>query len=218
MAKSQSEIDAEKAAKPRPDLIPAHVLLGFAQASRAMLSSTSRPDPFFYDAVEDLLAYGQTGDVDHVFSAMASVAVSRFASHAEAMLAMGRVMGYGFAKHGVCTWRVAGTQQADTQTHYASALRHLLEDAIDSSAREEGSGLPVIEHALAQLGILADLVISPAAIEGENDGKWRAGAARPTSGRVAGIVPDPTDAATKDDRWNERTRSPLVASSLGSGV
>lgn len=80
-----------------------------------------------------------------------------------AILGAGKVMGYGFRKHGNCTWRIAGTEQADPQTHYASALRHLLEYGDNPNAIEEGSGLPVLYHALSQIAILIDCIDNPAA-------------------------------------------------------
>lgn len=111
--RTEAEINAEKASKPRPDLVPARALHGAAM-----------------------------------------------------------VMGYGFRKHGVCTWRVAGTEQADPQTHWASLLRHLIEFALDPYARESGSGYPVLWHALSQLAILIDLVENPPDAPGANDGAW----------------------------------------------
>lgn len=99
MPKSQQEIDAEKAAKPRPDLIPG-----------------------------------------------------------SATLAEGAVDAYGFFKHGPCTWKIAGTEQADPQTHIASACRHIAEYLDNPDAVEAGSGLPVLWHARAQIGIAIDCI------------------------------------------------------------
>lgn len=113
MSKTREQIEAEKAGKARPDLLPARAIHGG-----------------------------------------------------------GCVMGYGYRKHGVCTWRVAGTEQADPQTHLASLERHINEFKLDPTAREEGSGMPVLWHALAQLAILIDLVENPARVPGENDGEW----------------------------------------------
>lgn len=110
--KTRDEIEAEKALKPRPDLLPACAIIG-----------------------------------------------------------AGRVMAYGASKHGDCTWRVAGTGQADPQTHLASAYRHLLEFMEDPRAVEEGSGLPVLYHCLSQVAIVIDLVENPPDKEGENDGR-----------------------------------------------
>lgn len=111
VTKTREEIDAEKALKPRPDLLPARAILG-----------------------------------------------------------AGKVMAYGASKHGNCTWRVAGTKQADPQEHLASAYRHLLEFMENPKAVEEGSGLPVLYHCLSQVAILIDLVENPPQVEGENDG------------------------------------------------
>ena len=79
---------------------------------------------------------------------------------ARALLAAGEVMGYGYRKHGNCTWRVAGTEQAKPETHTASALRHLLEHLADPRAVEEGSGLPVLWHAMSQIAIAIDCIES----------------------------------------------------------
>ncbi len=97
MPKSEKEINSEKAAKPRPDLIPG-----------------------------------------------------------SAMLAMGSVMAYGWNKHGDCTWKNEGTEQADPRTHIASASRHLAEYLDNPKTTEEGSGLSVLWHAASQLAIAID--------------------------------------------------------------
>lgn len=68
-----------------------------------------------------------------------------------ALLEVGRTMAYGFNKHGECTWRNAGTEQAKASTHVASASRHLAEYLGDPDATEEGSGLSVLAHCAAQL-------------------------------------------------------------------
>jgi len=78
---------------------------------------------------------------------------------ARALLAVGKCMGYGFRKHGDCTWTVHGTEQADPSTHIASAMRHLLEHLADPCATEEGSGLPVLWHAAAQVLIAVECVL-----------------------------------------------------------
>jgi hypothetical protein len=75
---------------------------------------------------------------------------------AAALLAVGDCMGYGYRKHGDCTWTVEGTEQADPRTHLASAMRHLLEHLADPNATEEGSGLPVLWHAAAQVLIAVE--------------------------------------------------------------
>lgn len=53
---------------------------------------------------------------------------------ASALMAAGRVMGYGFRKHGDRTWTRAGSEQADSRTHIASMMRHAIRvaDNIDS--------------------------------------------------------------------------------------
>ncbi len=69
----------------------------------------------------------------------------------------GLVQGYGGRKHGECTWRVAGTEQAKPETHIASAMRHLIEILRHGpAARDPESGLLHAAHARAQLGIAID--------------------------------------------------------------
>lgn len=88
----------------------------------------------------------------------------------ELMLAAGRALGYGKAKHGVATsdgwgtWRVAGTQQAEPLTHYACLLRHLLLWRAGEE-RDAESGLSHLDHAAAQLAILLDLHARPVAAQ-----------------------------------------------------
>ena len=102
--KPRAEIDAEKAAKPRPDLVPG-----------------------------------------------------------AALTAMGEVMAYGYGKHGRCTWRNAGTEQAKPETHIASAFRHLAQMGADYDERDDESGLPHLHHALSQLAIAVECVgVAPA--------------------------------------------------------
>ena len=87
-----------------------------------------------------------------------------------ALLGAGAVMAYGLTKHGHCTWRVAGTEQAEPETHLASAMRHLLEHHADPSAVEYGSGLPVLYHALCQIAIAIDCIEDPASSDFDFDG------------------------------------------------
>lgn len=75
-----------------------------------------------------------------------------------ALLAAGRVQAYGWHKHGDCTWKNEGTEQAKPETHLASAMRHLLEHLEDPEAVEEGSRLPVLWHALCQIAIAIDCI------------------------------------------------------------
>ncbi|MEL6705868.1 MAG: dATP/dGTP diphosphohydrolase domain-containing protein [Bacteroidota bacterium] len=76
----------------------------------------------------------------------------------EALLAIGKTLGYGFDKHGVQTWKEPENPQADPAVHLASAMRHIVEYQIDPNATEEGSGMPVLWHAAAQLCILIDCI------------------------------------------------------------
>ena len=163
MTKTREEIDAEKAAKPRPDLLPASALLAIGEGRSPEI-------PTVRNAYTRLLKFRHNLDTGQLWGAMLHV-VAILGGGGAAFLDAGAVMGYGFRKHGKCTWRVAGTQQADPQVHLASAERHLLEHLQDHKATEEGSGMPVLWHALAQLCILYDLWVDPPQMEGVNDGK-----------------------------------------------
>lgn len=167
--KSQAEIDAEKAGKPRPDLLPARALIKLdAYCSDDSVPDNHEPRAVCRDALLSLRAFRQYVDIDYAIAAMACVADLLGGPYYAAMRG-GAVMGYGYRKHGRCTWRVAGTEQADPQTHLASAERHLLEWLIDCNATEEGSGFPVLWHAFSQLAILIDLWLDPPTRVGEND-------------------------------------------------
>jgi len=158
--KSTNEINAEKAAKPRPDLLPARAVNRIYQDSDDVIDDAWTSLLFFREEVGFENLYHAAGVVAHVLGGLP-----------QACMAGGHVMGYGFRKHGNCTWRVAGSEQADPQTHIASAERHLLEYLIDPEAREEGSGYPVLWHAFSQLCITIDLVLDPPQELGVNDGK-----------------------------------------------
>lgn len=67
---------------------------------------------------------------------------------ARALDALGHVFAFGLEKHGHETWR-----DHDARDHIASAMRHLVEYLIDSSAVEETSGRSVLWHAASQLMI-----------------------------------------------------------------
>lgn len=173
MAKTEQEINAEKAHKPRPDLVPARALL--ALFSEPLELVAGEPSARVLDAWHLLVKYRADVHLSDLLQAVAAVVAAIAAdghvrAYATAMMAAGQVMGYGARKHGDCTWRVAGTDQANPQSHVASAERHLLEYLADPSACEEGSGLPVLYHALSQLLIVADLVLDPPQRLGENDG------------------------------------------------
>lgn len=112
--KPSSEIDAEKATKPRPDLVPPR-----------------------------------------------------------AIMAGGRAMGYGVAKHGpgrtgFGTFRDAGTEQATAESHIASFDRHWQAFKIGrrsgtTNPIDPGTGLAELDCAMAQLGMVVDLVEDPPA-------------------------------------------------------
>jgi len=153
----EAVINAEKAGKPRPDLLPAFGLLN---------ASTSDDAP---DALVNLWIFRRDMNLGALGEAIGIVA-DQLGGWPAALEAGGRVMAYGYRKHGNCTWRVASTEQADPQTHVASAERHLIEHWADPAATEAGSGLPVLEHAFSQLLILFDLVLDPPAVPNKNDG------------------------------------------------
>lgn len=144
--KTEQEINDEKLHKTRPDLLPAGPL--------QVLYPKDRAD------VGCLWAYRDTGDCRYLRQ-LAFEIIAQLGGPPTALLLAGRVMGYGFRKHGDCTWRVAGTEQAEVRTHIASAERHLLEHWQDPDAVEEGSGLPVLHHALSQVLIALDLLLDP---------------------------------------------------------
>lgn len=79
---------------------------------------------------------------------------------ARAIMAAGRSMAYGAAKHGDCTWRIAGTEQADVRTHVASFSRHWLA-WLSGEQTDAESGLAHLDCAMAQLAIVVDLVEDP---------------------------------------------------------
>lgn len=161
--KSRAEIEAEKAAKPRPDLLPAreiHRVLHEAEVDRVVI------DVWHWLArFEDTLEPKFLADAVVVLARWEGVSLGAF------LLGAGEVMGYGFRKHGRCTFRVAGTEQADPQTHYASGVRHLLEKLDNAAAVEEGSRRPVLYHAGAQFLLALDLLVDPPKLEGVNDGR-----------------------------------------------
>ena len=86
----------------------------------------------------------------------------------ELMLAAGRALGYGKAKHGIATpdgwgtWRIAGTQQAEVLTHYGCLMRHLGQWRAGEE-RDPESKLSHLDHAAAQLAIMLDLLARPVA-------------------------------------------------------
>jgi hypothetical protein len=174
----EAEINAEKAAKPRPDLFPARAALAIR---RALPTTDDRTAYELVLAADDSLRdFVMTHDVRDLAraGALVCVAIGRSectgslrveSDYAHAILRAGAVMGYGLAKHGRCTWRIAGTEQADPQTHYSSACRHVLEWLVDVNARESGSNFPVLWHLLSQIGITIDLLLDPPRKVGEND-------------------------------------------------
>lgn len=165
--KTCEEINAEKAAKSRPDLLPALPLL---QLSDWDVPSAEHADisGLHTDAVHVRATNGSVAAFSELIGLL--IYIVGDGSYGTALLRAGQVMGYGYRKHGKCTWRVAGTEQADPQTHIASGERHILEWKADPDAVEEGSGLPVLWHALSQYLIAWDLLLDPPQHPGQNDG------------------------------------------------
>lgn len=175
--KSRAEIDAEKAAKPRPDLIPATAL---EHVSSELLDWNGGAD-YTYAltyAMGNLANGARRRDARALARAWiwAAIALDIDEANADidaaigrALLVAGEVMAVGLRKHGRCTWRVAGTEQADPQCHYASACRHLAESLAGLEA-DKDSGRPPAVHLLTQIPILIDLLVDPPLVAGENDG------------------------------------------------
>lgn len=175
--KSRIEIEAEKAGKPRVDLIPAIALAEIMDAARDIADECPSREPhelLFLAASE--LAYGASVRQPRPLArAWVFVALSMHPNETVAiavgrgLLAAGKVMALGLIKHGKCTWRVAGTEQASPQCHYASACRHMAE-ALAGLEADPDSGRPPAVHILTQIPILIDLLVDPPEIAGENDG------------------------------------------------
>jgi hypothetical protein len=85
---------------------------------------------------------------------------------ASALMAAGRVMAYGLAKHGECTWRVAGTKQAESREHVASMVRHALEVAANIDAIDDESGLEQLACVITQACIAYDCRVAERARHG----------------------------------------------------
>ena len=171
--KSMESINAEKASKPRPDLLP----LSF-------VAQLVTPPPGGHAGIQFALIacceFLRSKNTIKLIDAARYLAVAYFhentaclntsaASAAEVLLAVGEIMAMGWRKHGPCTWRVAGTEQADPQTHFAGAIRHMLEAAA-GRAVDPDSGKDPLLHAICQLAITYDLVTDPPTVIGGNDG------------------------------------------------
>lgn len=181
MPRTEAEINAEKAAKPRPDLFPARAALAIRRALPPQSCNRSAYDLVLAadDALRDFVTTHDVRDLA-LAGALSALAIARAdpsmptilrveGELACGILRAGEVMGYGLRKHGRCTWRIAGTEQAEPQTHYASAVRHVLEWLVDVNAVEVGSNFPVLWHLLSQIGITIDLLLDPPRKTGEND-------------------------------------------------
>lgn len=168
--KTQAEIEAEKANKPRPDLLPARalgmVVHGFKHAR-------------IFDDIADYFRSKDVDDLGPVFGSILDecVTVGLAPTRAAVLMLAGEIMGVGLRKHGPCTWRVAGTEQADPQCHYASLMRHLLEHAAGIKADPDSGKHPLL-HAVCQIAIMINLLDDPPTDTGKNDGRAMIGAVR----------------------------------------
>lgn len=149
---SMTQVNQEKAAKSRPDLIPGHVL-------RMIRFGTC------YLTLEKVATFLCGPELPCYLDVLNAIDVickeEAIANLGDFMLTVGKVQGYGFTKHGHCSWRIPDTEQADPRTHVASMVRHLAEYQQDVDEKEEGSGFPVLWHALAQGCITLDLMLNP---------------------------------------------------------
>jgi hypothetical protein len=157
--KPRAEIEAEKAAKPRPDLLPPAAL---ALALHHKRSISEAFDAFArFTATRDRFALG---------SALDCILFEIGGDRATALMAAGEIMGVGLRKHGPCTWRIAGTEQADPQTHYASAVRHILEHCAGVTVDPDSGKHPLL-HAVCQIAIMLNLIDDPPNYPEDNDGR-----------------------------------------------
>lgn len=170
--KTRAEIEAEKGSKPRVDLIPATALARIGAA----LARENIDDGAPLGSVLELAATGahernpdMLADAWVLAAMIATREDNPERAVGKALLVAGEVMAVGLRKHGRCTWRVAGTQQAEPQCHYASACRHLAETLAGLEA-DKDSGRPPVVHLLTQIPILIDLLVDPPMLAGENDG------------------------------------------------
>ena len=166
--KSRTEIEAEKAAKPRPDLLPP-LALGMAV--------NMLPGVFY--GIAEFLKDRDTASLTLPLRRLLDEIVDRgiAVSRADALMKAGEIMGVGFRKHGPCTWRIAGTEQADPQTHYASFVRHLLEYE-GGVTTDPDSGRHPLLHAVCQLAIMINLLDDPPEHPDDNDGRAMIGRPR----------------------------------------
>lgn len=169
--KPRAEIEAEKASKPRPDLLPA-AMLAIGAATNKNISNA-------FAAFADYIA---TRNSAALGVAVGSILVETMAAGvaktpAAVLMAAGEIMGVGLRKHGPCTWRIAGTEQADPQTHYASAVRHILEH-LDGVTVDPDSGKHPLLHAVCQIAIMINLIDDPPNYPDDNDGRAMIGRPR----------------------------------------
>lgn len=169
--KTRTEIEAEKAAKPRPDLLPAGMLsIGTANNEHIgkAFANFSR-----YLKTRDEAQLGEAGA--HILLELVYCKVAK--TLADALMLAGEIMCVGLRKHGPCTWRIAGTEQADPQTHYASAVRHMLEHCAGVT-QDPDSGKHPLLHAVCQIAIMINLLDDPPQHPDDNDGRAMIGRPR----------------------------------------
>lgn len=168
--KSRAEIEVEKAAKPRPDLLPP-LALAMALHNVRIADALSDVADFLKSRATNNLGAALRRILDELIEC--GVAGSR----ADAIMQAGEIMGVGLRKHGPCTWRIAGTEQADPQTHYASLVRHLLE--YEAGVRTDpDSGKHPLLHAVCQISIMINLLDDPPMHPDDNDGRAMIGRPR----------------------------------------
>ncbi len=159
--RTRTEIEAEKATKPRPDLLPPRALAmaleadGFTEIAAAF---------------DCFAAYMRSRETDALAGALEHVLEEIEGRPALALMDAGEIMGVGYRKHGPCTWRIAGTEQAEPQTHYASAVRHLLEYCAGVE-QDPDSGKSPLLHAVCQIAIMINLLEDPPEHPDDNDGR-----------------------------------------------
>lgn len=154
MTLSLKEVAEEKAAKPRPDLLPGRALSFVQQVKECQGNRLGVWE------VETLAGPHLPYSVE-IACVFNDIVVHMGCGYAQALLNIGECMGYGFRKHGMCTWRIADGGQDCPRTHFASLVRHVLEYRANPAAKEEGSGFPVLWHAACQALITLDLMLDP---------------------------------------------------------
>lgn len=162
--KSRQEIESEKRGKPRPDLLPPAAIAAVIDGPLAVVFA-------------EFAAFMESRDITAIDRALRIVVAEAGTDPGVVLMAAGEIMGVGYHKHGPCTWRIARTEQADPQTHYASAVRHLLEYVAGVTADPDSGHSPLL-HAICQLAIMLNLLHDPPEHPDDNDGRAMIGRPR----------------------------------------